>query len=100
IACHGRAGHALMLDTRTLDMAWFPMPPDVAVMVCNTMTKHELATSGYNERRADCEAGVRALSDRLPGIRALRDVTLDDLESGRDMMPERVFRRCRPVVTE
>jgi galactokinase len=100
IACHGRAGHALMLDTRTLEMAWIPMPPGVAVMVCNTMTKHVLASSGYNERRADCEAGVRALAIRLPQIRALRDVTLDDLEANRDLLPERVFRRCRHVVTE
>ena len=100
IACHGRAGHALMLDTRTLEMAWIPMPPGVAVMVCNTMTKHVLATSGYNERRADCEAGVRALAARLPRIRALRDVTPDDLEANRDALPERVFRRCRHVVTE
>jgi len=100
IACHGRAGHALLLDTRTLDMAWLPLPPDIAVIVCNTMTKHVLATDGYNARRADCEAGVRALADRLPGIRALRDVTLESLEANRDALPERVFRRCRHVVTE
>jgi galactokinase len=100
IACHGRAGHALMLDTRTLEMAWLPMPPGVAVIVCNTMMKHVLATDGYNERRADCEAGVRALAIRLPRIRALRDVTVDDLEANRDALPDRVFRRCRHVVTE
>ncbi|HEX9365973.1 MAG TPA: galactokinase [Vicinamibacterales bacterium] len=100
IACHGRAGHALMLDTRTLDAAWLPVPPGVAVIVCNTMTKHALATDGYNERRADCEAGVRALAIRLPRIRALRDVTLDDLEANRDALDGRVFRRCRHVVTE
>jgi galactokinase len=101
IACHGRAGHALLLDTRTLDVAWLPLPPDVAVIICNTMTKHALAaTSGYNDRRADCEAGVRALALRRPGIRALRDVTLDDLEANRDVLSERLFRRCRHVVTE
>jgi galactokinase len=100
IACHGRAGHALLLDTRTLDMEWLPLPPDMAVIVCNTMTKHVLATDGYNERRADCEAGVRALANRLHGIRALRDVTLESLEANRDALPERVFRRCRHVVTE
>jgi len=100
IACHGRAGHALMLDTRTLETAWLPLPPGVAVIVCNTMTKHALATDGYNERRADCEAGVRVLAIRMPGIRALRDVTLDDLEANRDALSARVFRRCRHVVTE
>jgi galactokinase len=100
IACHGRAGHALKLDTRTLEMAWLPVPAGIAVIVCNTMTKHVLATDGYNERRADCEAGVRALAGRLPGIRALRDVTVGNLEANRDALDERVFRRCRHVVTE
>jgi galactokinase len=100
IACHGRAGYALMLDTRTLEMAWLPVPPGVAVIVCNTMTRHAHATGGYNARRADCEAGVRALAARLPGIRALRDVTADDLEGNRDALTERVYRRCRHVVTE
>jgi galactokinase len=100
IACHGRAGHALMLDTRTLAATWLPMPPGVAVIVCNTMTKHALASDGYNERRADCEAGVRALAIRLPRIRALRDVTLGDLEASRDALTDRVYRRCRHVVTE
>jgi galactokinase len=100
IACHGRAGHALMLDTRTLAATWLPLPAGVAVIVCNTMTKHALATDGYNARRADCEAGVRALAIRLPQIRALRDVTQDDLDANRDALPERVYRRCRHVVTE
>jgi galactokinase len=100
IACHGRAGHALMLDTRSLDAAWLPIPDGVAVIVCNTMTKHALATDGYNERRADCEAGVRGLAIRMPRIRALRDVTLDDLEANQDALPDRIYRRCRHVVTE
>ena len=102
IACHGRAGHAMMLDTRSLEMAWLPLPGDVAVIVCNSMTKHELAlaTDGYNARRADCEAGVRDLAVRLPGIRALRDVTLAELAANRDALTDRVFRRCRHVVSE
>jgi galactokinase len=100
IACHGRAGHALMLDTRSLEARWLPLPDGVAVIVCNTMTKHALATDGYNERRADCEAGVRALAIRLPRIRALRDVTLGQLEASRDALPARIYRRCRHVITE
>src|SRR5262245_56230189 len=100
IACHGRAGHALLLDTRTLDAVWLPLPSDVQVCVCNTMTRHALASDGYNARRADCEAGVRALAVRMPRIRAHRDVTFSDLETNRDVLPDRVYRRCRHVVTE
>jgi galactokinase len=100
IVCHARAAHALLLDTRTLETTWLPLPPDVAVIVCNTMTKHALASDGYNQRRADCEAGVRALAVRLPRIRALRDVSYAELEANRDVLSDRVYRRCRHVVTE
>jgi galactokinase len=102
IACHGRTGHALMLDTRSLEMTWLPLPREVAVIVCHSMTKHALALAadGYNARRADCETGVRDLATRLPGIRALRDVTREELDANRDALAGRVFRRCRHVVTE
>src|SRR4051812_28884352 len=100
VVCHGRAGHAMLLDTRSLDASPLPIPADVQVIVCNTMTKHTLASDGYNERRADCEAGVRALAVRLPRIRALRDVSFADLQANADVLEDRVFRRCRHVVTE
>jgi galactokinase len=100
VVCHGRPDHALLLDTRTLEMEWLPLPEGVAIVVCNTMTKHAPAGSAYNERRADCEAGVRALAARAPQVRALRDVTPTILEANRDALSPRVYRRCRHVATE
>jgi galactokinase len=100
IACHGRAGHALMLDTRTLAAEYLRLPSNLRVLVCNSMTKHAHATGAYNERRADCESGVRTLAAARPDVRALRDVTLADLEAARERLDDRVFRRCRHVVTE
>ena len=100
IACHGRAAHALMLDTRTLGTRWLPMPAGAHVMICDTMKRHRLASSEYNARQEDCRAGVRALSRRYPDVRALRDVTRDRLESARGDLSERLYRRCRHVVTE
>src|SRR5439155_26455543 len=61
IACHGRAGHAMLLDTRSLSRTYVALPADVRVVVCNTMVAHALASAEYNARRADCEAGVAAL---------------------------------------
>src|SRR5262249_43828435 len=55
IACHGRAQHALMLDTRSLEYELLPLPDDVSIVVSNTMVKHDLAASEYNTRRAECE---------------------------------------------
>jgi galactokinase len=100
IACHGRTDHALMLDTRTLQCRWLPLPARVRVIVCNTMVTHQLASGEYNARRADCEAGVRVLGQHFPGIRALRDATMEQLGAIAAEIPDRVFRRCRHVIGE
>jgi galactokinase len=100
ISCHGRAGHALMLDCRSLDFQLLPIPCHVRLMVCNTMVRHEHASGGYNTRRRECEEGLRALSEVLPGIQAVRDVTLDELEQHRDRLSPVIYKRVRHVVTE
>jgi galactokinase len=100
ISCHGQANHALMLDCRSLDYRLLPLPPSVRLVICNTMVHHALAGGEYNKRRADCEAGVKHLAQFLPGIKALRDVTVPQLERYGNGLPEVVYRRCRHVVSE
>jgi galactokinase len=100
ISCHGRAGHALMLDCRSLDFQLLPVPSQVRLMVCNTMVKHEHASGGYNTRRRECEEGLQALKQVLPAIRALRDVTINELEQHRERLTPVVYKRVRHVVTE
>jgi galactokinase len=97
----GREGHALLIDCRTLEATPIPLDTtETAVVVCDTHVKHDLASSAYNERRADCERGVELLREVLPGIKALRDVSVEDLERYGHLLPEVVLRRCRHVVTE
>jgi galactokinase len=69
-------------------------------MACNTMVRHEHASSGYNTRRHECEDSFRALTAVLRGIRALRDVTLDDLENHSNRLSDVIYKRVRHVVTE
>src|SRR5882724_2457113 len=73
VSCHGQANKALLLDCRSLAYKLLPLSDKARLVVCNTMVKHELASSAYNERRAQCEAGVKHLSAELSNIRALRD---------------------------
>lgn len=96
----GKAGHTLLLDCRSLDFMLLPMPDTVNLVICNTMVKHALASSAYNERRAECEAGVRHFAQFLPHVKALRDVTIAELHEFRGDLPETVYRRCRHVITE
>jgi len=100
ISCCGRAGTALMLDCRSLDYRLLRIPNHVRLAICNTMVKHELAASEYNTRRAECEAAVRHFKKRLPVVRALRDVTLDDLASLGGELSDSLMRRCRHVIIE
>lgn len=100
VALFGEERKALLLDCRSLEYKLLPLPSSVRLVVCNTMVKHELASSAYNERRAQCEEGVRQLAQFLPNVTALRDVAFEQLERfGRDL-PDVVYRRCRHVVTE
>ncbi|HUO15483.1 MAG TPA: galactokinase [Verrucomicrobiae bacterium] len=94
------AGNALFLDCRSLDYRLLPLPTNLRLLICNSMVRHELASGEYNLRRSDCEAGVRLLRPQLPKITALRDVTMEDLERYRSNLPERIYRRCRHVITE
>jgi galactokinase len=100
VAVYGTSGHALMLDCRSLEYQLLPMPHNFRLVVCNSMVRHELAAGEYNRRREDCEEGVKLLQPHLPGIRALRDVEVADLEAWKHVLRATVYRRCRHVVTE
>lgn len=101
ISSLGRAGHALFIDTRTLDHRPVPVPQtDVTFVIANTNKPRELVQSPYNERRAACEAAVSILRKSLPHVRALRDVCEPEFEALADRLPETLRKRARHVITE
>jgi len=100
VSLFGQAQKALLLDCRSLEFKLLPLPDNVRLIICNTMVKHELASSAYNERRAQCEAGVKHLASSFPNVIALRDVTLVQLEQFERDLSGVVYRRCRHVITE
>ena len=100
IACFGQKDTAVMLDCRSLESTPLSLPGEVKLVACNTMVKHQLASSEYNARRAECEQAVHILSAHLPNIKSLRDVSVEDLERYGSKLPAVVYRRCRHVITE
>lgn len=83
---------ALLIDTRTLERRDVPLPAGSAVLVLDCGVARTLATSGYNQRRSECEEAARLL-----GVPSLRDVTvLEQLEA----LPALLRRRARHVFTE
>jgi len=91
-----RAGHALLLDCRTLETSQVPFDPDAAgagLLLINTRARHELADGEYGRRRAECEEAARRL-----GIRSLRDLT--DVADTGSLTDPVLRRRARHVVTD
>ena len=99
-SCFGSTDHAILLDCRSLEYKLLSLPPSLAMVICNTMVKHEHSGGEYNDRRAQCEEGVRLLKRFFPDIKALRDVTLEQLEAYRADLPELTYRRCHHVISE
>jgi galactokinase len=91
----GRAGHAVLIDCRSLATRAVPLPAGTAVVVLDTGTRRELVTSAYNERRAQCEAASAAF-----GVKALRDVDVERFNRECGTLEPVTLRRARHVVTE
>ncbi len=97
----GRPGKVLKLDCRSLEYTYYPFErPDLRIVLCDTKVKRELASSEYNVRRLQCEAGVSLLAKHRPELKSLRDVTLDLLEAHRKELDPVIYRRCAYVVQE
>lgn len=96
-----RAEHAMLLDCRSLATEFIPFESeDLVTVVLDTKIEHSLASNEYNKRREECETGVELLKKHLPSIKALRDVTIDELEKYKADLSDIVYRRCRHVITE
>ena len=93
-AC-GEAGHALLIDCRSLATRPVRLPAGTALLIAHSRVRRGLVDSAYNERRRQCEEAARTL-----GVAALRDVTLEELEEGRSRLSPVVFRRARHIVSE
>jgi galactokinase len=98
-AC-GEPDRLLLLDCRSLEYRSLPLPTDTVIVVADTSVRRKLSTGGYNDRRAACEDAVRLLSNDLPGIKALRDVSLESFNRLSWKLPAQVEKRARHVVEE
>jgi len=89
------AGHALLLDCRTLEHMPIPIHPALAITVIDTGLRRSLTESAFNERRAECEAAAQHF-----GIAALRDCDSAMLEAAYGTLNQTLYRRARHVTRE
>jgi galactokinase len=95
VSAQGVAGHALLIDCRSLSFTPAAMPPDVAVMIVHSGIERGLVDGAYNERRRQCEQAARHF-----GVKALRDLDLQILEAGKAGLDALAYKRARHVVSE
>jgi galactokinase len=98
-AC-GVADKLLLLDCRSLEWRTLPVPEDVAIVIADTSVRRKLTDGEYNKRRQACEDAVKILSAHIPGVKALRDVSVDDFNRLSGQLPSVVEKRARHVVEE
>ncbi|QNF32472.1 galactokinase [Adhaeribacter swui] len=97
----GKKNHVVKLDCRSLEYQYYPFDiTDYRIVLCDTQVKHSLASSEYNTRRKECEAGVALLQKYYPEVQSLRDVTEEMLAAHESEFEPIIYKRCRYVVQE
>src|ERR1700722_20513408 len=97
---NGKENHALLLDCRDLSYKLAPIPDHVALVIANTMVKHSVAGGDYPTRRRESEAACAVIASHKPGVKFLRDCTLEDLEKWRHEMEPKSYLRAKHVISE
>ena len=95
---HGKAGHLMRLDCRSMEFEYFPFDPTAhgyRLVLVNSCVKHELVGSPYNDRRASCERVAAVLGQEF-----LRGATMEQLEAIKDEISEEDYLRARYVIGE
>jgi galactokinase len=95
ISASGVAGHALMIDCRSLETQPVPIPDGAAIMIFNSNVQRGLVDSEYNTRREQCEKAARHF-----GVPALRDVDQAMLDARGGELDAVTLKRARHIVTE
>lgn len=95
ISALGEEGKSLLIDCRSLETKSVTMPENVDVVIVNSNVKRGLVDSEYNTRRQQCEQAAQFF-----GVKALRDVTLEQFEKVKSEMDPMVAKRARHVISE
>ena len=97
----GKAGNLIRLDCRSMQYKYFPFDPKgYKLVLLNTLVKHDLATSAYNDRRKSCENVVAVLKKHYPDVESLRDANFDMLNEIKGEISAEDALRAKYVIGE
>jgi galactokinase len=97
----GKAGHAIFLDTATLEYTYAPIQLEHAkIVIACSNKKRGLGDSKYNERRNECETALEEIQ-QVVGINSLGDLTEELFEQCKNSVKDYVRQqRARHAVYE
>ena len=99
----GKAGCLMRLDCRSREFEYFPFKPDgYRLVLLDSVVKHQLAGSPYNDRRKSCENVVQHIAAKHPEgkFETLRDCSWEQLEEVKAEISEEDYRRAKFVLGE
>ena len=102
IIATGKKNTAELLDCAKIEHEYVPLNlGDYRFVVMNTSKQRKLADSKYNERRAQCEEGLKTLQENGVNIRDLCSLSVEQFEKvGSYIKDDVIYRRVRHCVTE
>jgi galactokinase len=99
VAC-AMAGHALLIDCRSLETRDVPVPAEFGFIVVDSGLRHRHPEGRYNDRASECSRAVILLAGKAHGLGSLREADTDLLDRCRNVLGDVLYRRCRHVVSE
>ena len=97
----GKVGHLIRLDCRSLEYQYFPFKPEgYRLVLLDSVVKHELASSAYNDRRKSCENVVAAIQKKHPHVEFLRDANMSMLDEVKEEVSAEDYMRAEYVIGE
>lgn len=90
----GKKDMAIFLDCKDLSYELVPLHmPGYTIVIGNTNKKRSLGEGKYNERRAQCEAGLEILRKVCPEAACLRDISLDAFLAYQHLIADDIIRK-------
>lgn len=95
-----RSKNAILLDNRNFDYKYINLPRDLAIIICDTMVRHNQLYSGFAERRKQAEIGFGKIKKYFPEAKTIRDLSCADLQKYSYELSSLEHKRIKHPITE
>lgn len=95
-----KKGKAILLDNRSHDYSYVPIPNELSIIICNTMVRHNQLYSGYAERKKEALSGFAKMEQQFPELGNIRDANIGQLESVKNKLKKKEYIRLKHIINE